>query len=110
LRLSPTEPYCSPGSGPSCFHLAVARLGCRYQGIDENSRSGGNFLDGTIKGCAVGFGWAVEPAEFPHKLEGRSSNLLVCRGWLKIKKRLDVPAHHLSPLASMILHVPDDFA
>ena len=93
--LGPAEPYCSPSSCPSRFRLAVARVGCSDQGIDESPRGSGNFLDGAIKRFAVSLGRAVEPAEFPDKLEGRGSNLFVRRGWLKIKQRLDVSAHDL---------------
>src|SRR6185312_1912819 len=92
-NLASAEPYCSPCSCPSCFHLAVARLGRGDQGIDQSARGSGDFLDGTIKHCAVGLGRAVESAELPDELEGRVSNLLVRRGWLKVKKRLDVSAH-----------------
>jgi hypothetical protein len=92
-NLGTAEPYQSPGSCPSCFLLAVAGFGRSHQGIDENSRAGGNFLYGAIERRAVGLGRAVEPAELPYKLEGRRSNLLIRRGWLKIEKRLDVSAH-----------------
>jgi len=94
-NLGSAEPYHGPGSCPSRFRLAVARLGRSDQGIDESPRGSGNLFDGAIKRCAVGLGWAVEPAEFPDKLEGRISNLFVGRGWLKIEKRLDVSAHDL---------------
>src|SRR5690348_6988952 len=95
--LRPTEPLRGPGACPGRFHLAIARVGCGDQGIDESPRTGGNFLDGAIEGCAVGFGRTVEAAELPYELQRGGPNLFVRRRRLKIEKRLDVPAHRLSP-------------
>jgi len=92
-RFSPAEPFCGPGSCPSRFRLAIARLGCSDQRIDESSRRRGNFLHGAIKRRAVGLGRTVETAEFPDELQGRGPNLRIRRGRLKVEKRLDVSAH-----------------
>ncbi|MGA9370004.1 MAG: hypothetical protein WBV35_21265, partial [Steroidobacteraceae bacterium] len=61
------------GSSPGRFLFAVTWLGCRHQGIDESSRSGGDLVDRAVKGCAVGLGWAVESAELADELKGCGS-------------------------------------
>jgi hypothetical protein len=78
------------------FDLSIARLGAcleRLQKVPGNRR---DFFDRTIEDSLVRLRGLVVARQFSDELQRGSLDLLVRRGRIEVKQRLDVPAHESS--------------
>jgi hypothetical protein len=70
---TPLLPYAESCRGPRArsrsLDLAVARLGCGDQRVDQDPGTHRDFIDGAVKSSVIRLRRAVEPAELSHELE-----------------------------------------
>src|SRR5579871_4315136 len=68
-----SPPYAESCRGPRTrsrrLDLAVARLGCGDQRLDQSPGTHRDFIDGAVKSSVIGLRRAMEPAELSHELE-----------------------------------------
>src|SRR5512143_3897724 len=80
-------------AGLPCLCLAIARGRIDRQRVDQPPRGGTDFFHGGVERGLVGSRGVGSPAELPHELQWRRTNLLVGRRRREIGERFDVPAH-----------------
>src|SRR5580765_8373561 len=78
---------------PRRFDLAIARVGCRDQRIDQAARDGSDILDGAIEHSLVCLRRRVEAAELAHELQRGIVHFGVGRGRIEVEQGFDVAAH-----------------
>src|SRR5687767_8144031 len=67
--------------------------------MNEGARGLTNLPNSQVKSHLIDPGWLVEAAQLAHELKRGCPDLFVCCRGLKVKERLDVPAHdHLQNL------------
>ena len=93
LADSGAESFCgaSLGFGGLFFSILWGCVG--FEGREEASGNGGNFVDCQREGGFVGLGRFVETGDFSDELERSGSNVFGSDGRIKVEEGFDVPAH-----------------
>jgi hypothetical protein len=78
------------------FFFPTLRRCIGFERAEQTTRDARYFFDCTLEGIFVGLGWLAETADLSDELQGRSPDLVVSHGRIKIKQGLDVSAHHFN--------------
>src|SRR5207245_3363101 len=84
------EPLRSSGAGARGPNLAIARLASSHQRTQKIPSHRRDLFDGVIECRLVGLRRLVEPRDLSHELDRSSPDLLLSRGRVEGKSRLDV--------------------
>jgi len=93
-----SEPYCRSCARLRGFGFSSARLGGCDQRLNELSRSRSNIFHGALERGLVRLGGNREAAELANELHRCVPDLDLGRWRFEIEQRLDVSAHHHSPI------------
>src|SRR5207302_1967809 len=84
---------CGAGPGSGSLGLPVATRRSCFQGMQQPRRGAGEFVNGRVESCFVGFRRMVEAGDFPHELQGSGAHFFRRDRRIEIEKRFDVAAH-----------------
>src|SRR5690606_24743446 len=91
--LEPRVPFPSALARLCRLDLAVACGGGGLERVEKTARGRLHLIDRTVKRHLVRLGRMCEAAELADELQGRRTNLILCRRGLEIEQRADVAAH-----------------
>src|SRR5947209_11486326 len=94
------EPLRSSGAGARGLNLAIARLASSHQRTQKIPGHRRDLFDGVIECRLVDLRRLVEPRDLSHELDRSSPDLLLSRGRVEVKQRLDVPAHSIPSISA----------
>src|SRR5688572_15172776 len=75
------------------FHVAIARLGIGYEGIQQLAGDDGNSLNCFIERRLVGLRRLVEARQLSYELQSRGLDFFLRRRWIKVEQGFDVSTH-----------------
>src|SRR5260370_1353686 len=88
-----SESLGRPRTSALRLDFAVARLGARFERVDQSPRDRGDLLDRLIEGSFVRFRGLVESRKLSRELQRSGADLIIRCGRIEIEECLDIPAH-----------------